>query len=116
MPVSWSEIKSAEETLKVQLYDEEQDLEDEEDDNQYNNLLNQTKIVIKQLRQVRKKIDPILFDIKDGSLVRTRPSRYKEFMSKNLDARSYVSSSVSNLTDEGESCDMSVSAKSARSK
>ena len=62
------EIRSAEETLKVQLYDEEQDLEDEEDDNQYNNLLNQTKIVIKQLRQVRNKIDPILFDIKDGSL------------------------------------------------
>lgn len=75
----------------------------------------QTKMIIKQLRLVKKKINPILFDLKDGSLVRTRPSRYQEHLNANQDARSYMSSDVSDLSEDGESLN-SVSGRSVRSK
>ena len=54
---------------EIKLYDEEQDLEEEDEkENDYQNLLKETKASIRELKEVKKRVAPLLFDLKDGSL------------------------------------------------
>jgi hypothetical protein len=62
---------------EIKLYDEEQDLEEEDEkENDYQNLLKETKASIRELKEVKKRVAPLLFDLKDGTLKRVAPSRY----------------------------------------
>ena len=62
----------------AQLYPEEQDIEEEEQEDNYDKMLGDTKSIVQELKRVKKLMAPILFDMKDGTLKRVAPSRYQE--------------------------------------
>ena len=91
---------------KIKLFDDEQDLEMEEKD-EFQDLLMETKRALKDLRRIKKKIDPILFDIKDGTLVRVAPSRYNERGRKQpSDKNSTIQGMDADDEDNSESSDI----------
>jgi hypothetical protein len=63
---------------KIDLYPQEQDIEEEEQEDNYDEMLKDTKAIVRELKNVKKMIAPILFDIKDGTLKRVAPSRFQE--------------------------------------
>jgi len=56
------------------LFDDEQD--EDEPDEKLESQLNITKMAIKRMKDVMLTIDPIIHDLKEGSLVRKFPSTY----------------------------------------
>ena len=92
-----------------------------EEKDEFQDLLMETKKALKDLRRIKKKIDPILFDIKDGTLVRVAPSRYNERGRKQpSDKNSTIQGMDADDEDNSESSDIdsdqTVSAKSKQAR
>ena len=90
-------------------------MEEEEEDNDYQKLLKETKASIRELKEVKKMVAPLLFDLKDGTLKRVAPSRYIQPRPR-ADSMSVKSEHGNSIDDEESNTSDSQSNKSVRSK